>query len=325
MEEVLYPAKKAYLHIGIGLLLIAIVSVVAQYLFAIIVQVMRKHGVALADKNWILWAATFIPIYVIAIPMGLTYMKKVPNSIKKSEKLSIKRFLTMLLVCFPMFYFGNVIGSMLSQLLSGGTAENALETYVEQTGILKIVVMVLVGPLIEEFVFRRTLINKTRQYGEKQAVLFSAVAFALFHMNLYQMFYAFGLGLVFGYVYLKTGKLIYSYILHVIVNLIGSVIAPFVAGLFDADTMIEAAEEADWSALIHAYVGMTVYYLYVFAIMGLSVWGLIVFANRMKKLTFDGSVHEMDKSEIVQSMYLNVGFILFAVVCIAFMVLNLLN
>ena len=57
-----------------------------------------------------------------------------------------------------------------------------------------------------------------RRYGEKTAIVFSALAFALFHMNLFQFFYAFGLGLIFGYVYTRTSRLRYSVLMHMLID-----------------------------------------------------------------------------------------------------------
>ena len=44
-------------------------------------------------------------------------------------------------------------------------------------------------------------------------------------MNVFQFFYAFGLGLMFGYVYTRTSRLRYSVAMHMLINLNGSVLA----------------------------------------------------------------------------------------------------
>ena len=68
--------------------------------------------------------------------------------------------------------------------------------------------------ILEEFIFRKMVIDRIWQYGEKIAVVTSALIFALFHINLFQFFYALGIGLIFAYVYLRTGKLRYTIIMH---------------------------------------------------------------------------------------------------------------
>lgn len=105
-----------------------------------------------------------------------------------------------------------------------------------QTNIWNVVFLVIVGPIFEEWLFRKQLIDHTRKYGEKTAILLSGLAFGLFHMNLFQFFYAFLLGLMFGYVYTRTSKLRYSTAMHMIINFNGGVLAPWVLTRVDLDS-----------------------------------------------------------------------------------------
>jgi uncharacterized membrane protein len=54
----------------------------------------------------------------------------------------------------------------------------------------------------------------------------SALLFGLFHGSLNQLCYAFLLGLVFGYVYIRTGKLRYTIMLHIGINSLSTVLLP---------------------------------------------------------------------------------------------------
>ena len=92
-----------------------------------------------------------------------------------------------------------------------------------QTNIWNVVFLVILGPIFEEWMFRKQLIDHTRKYGEKTAILLSGLAFGLFHMNLFQFFYAFLLGVMFGYIYMRTSKLRYSTAMHMIINFNGAV------------------------------------------------------------------------------------------------------
>ena len=67
-------------------------------------------------------------------------------------------------------YAGNLIGTFLSLLLSGGQAQNALYSFIQTDSPVKIVVIVFLAPVIEEFVFRKKLIDRARRYGEKSAM-----------------------------------------------------------------------------------------------------------------------------------------------------------
>ena len=78
--------------------------------------------------------------------------------------------------------------------------------------------------------FRGIMLNKIRIYGDKVAIITTAILFGLFHANFSQFFYAVALGLVFAYVTLKTRTIKYSIILHIAVNMVGSVIMPAIVG-----------------------------------------------------------------------------------------------
>ena len=126
-------------------------------------------------------------------------------------------------------YSGNIVGSLLQGAVdffipvSLPPLAEALDTdHLE----IRAVLAAFASPLMEELVFRRCLIDRLRPYGERAALLTSALAFGLFHGTVSQLCYGFLLGLVFGYVYLKTGRLRYSLILHTAINAISTLLLP---------------------------------------------------------------------------------------------------
>ena len=87
---------------------------------------------------------------------------------------------------------------------------------------LYLFMVVCAAPIIEEFIFRgvflRALLSK---YSANKAIFFSAVIFALIHIQPMQMLGALALGLYFGYVFTKTKSFSTVAILHMIANLVG--------------------------------------------------------------------------------------------------------
>lgn len=57
----------------------------------------------------------------------------------------------------------------------------------------------LVGPVLEELIYRGVLLRRLQPYGGRVAVVLSALCFGLMHHDLYQGLSAFWGGLVFGY------------------------------------------------------------------------------------------------------------------------------
>ena len=253
-------------------------------------------------------------------------MQKVPCEQQDTRKLSGKNFFIFMLMCFPLMYGGNLIGTLLSTLLSGGTATNGLFQYVFDESPLKLIVIVLLAPMLEEFLFRKQLIDRCAKYGEKTAILFSALSFGLFHMNLYQFFYAFGLGLVFGYVYTRTRRLRYSVIMHMVINFLGSVLAPFLLSRMGTDTFMQvAAGQMDDAALLALLPNMAGFLLYAMALLGLSIAGLVVLISKAPKLVFLPASEELSQKDRFKAVYCNVGTILFALFCIAFIIFSLIK
>ena len=173
--------------------------------------------------------------------------------------------------------------------------------------IWRVLCMVILAPVIEEFLFRRQIIDRIRVYGERRAILVSAVMFGLFHGNLSQMFYAGVLGLVFGYVYLKTGKLRYSIILHALINFMGSILAPELLSSLDL-----AAESVPVPAVI-----------YLVLLCALSYLGLLLFILRSRFITYrQAQLQQTNKKGFILT-WTSVGMLVFTACCPFQIILNL--
>ena len=82
-----------------------------------------------------------------------------------------------------------------------------------------LITMCVMAPLAEELAFRGLFLTKLRRYGNTWvAVIISSAMFALWHRNLGQLFPTFCMGMIFAWVYLRTGKLRHAVVLHSISN-----------------------------------------------------------------------------------------------------------
>ena len=104
--------------------------------------------------------------------------------------------------------------------------------------------------------------------GPAVAMSVSALVFGLAHGNFYQFFYAFLLGLIFAYIYLRTGKVRYSMMLHMMVNFCGSVI-PIL--------LMRVADENEVAAILASVTQLT--FMGVF-----MLGGLILFICKWKEI-----------------------------------------
>ena len=128
------------------------------------------------------------------------------------------------------------------QIMSGLTGGNF---------ILSFICVSIFAPLFEEWLCRgvvlRGLLTTMRPAS---AIAVSAAFFAVLHMNPWQALPAFLLGVVFGYVYYKTGSLKLTMLMHFVNNTMALVMSR-IPSLQDAETFADVM--SPW-----AYAGVAV-------------------------------------------------------------------
>ncbi len=305
------PAKRRYSILGLGVSAILVVVFLLQIIGAAILGKFYPDDII---PSWLFWILSFAPLYLIAVPVGLQIFKKVPSSPPEIHDLKPGRLLTAFLISMFAMYAGNLLGGFflsLIQAIFGLSAENPLLSYTTDDSLaLRILFMVILAPLIEEYIFRRQIIDRTRIYGGQTAVIASAVMFGLFHTNLFQFFYATALGLVFGYVYLRTGKLRYSVAMHMLINFMGSVLAPAMA---DAVSALSGTDLSDPAAIETILPQLISYTLYSILSLAATIAGLVLFCINIRKISFPASEFDLPKGKRLKTVLLNPGMLLFLV------------
>ena len=142
----------------------------------------------LYENSWGIWLLTFAPQYLLGIPVGLLLLKRAPAHPPEKQKLGGARAVKFGFICVFLMYGGNLIGTAFTALMGaiqGGTVGNPLMSYVTGENLAaQILLITVLAPLVEEYVFRKQLIDRMGIYGGKTAVLLSALLFGLFHGNL---------------------------------------------------------------------------------------------------------------------------------------------
>ena len=318
----LNEAKKHFSRLGLGTFVILGLGSVVQILAMGVVDRVFPQWM---ENSWGMWLITFAPLYLIAVPVGLLLLRKVPAKPLEKHDLKPGRYIVSAIICIFMMYAGNILGTVITallQLLPGVSAGNPILGYATDNALLpKVLFMVILAPVIEEYIFRKQLIDRMHVYGEKLAVITSALMFGLFHGNLSQLFYAFALGLVFGYVYLKTGKLRYSIGLHMLINFIGSVVGPF---FLEKLAILDTMETMDMAALEPILPWLLGFGAYVLVLIGLAVTGLVLLCINKRRVSFATAELELPKESRFKTVYMNVGMILLILGCAALIISNMM-
>lgn len=327
--EWLKQARRDFSRIGASLCLMVVIwYALATVLEGALYAAVGGKGEA---PNWVTYVGSGVPLYLIAMPIAVMLMGK--STVIETRKFDMKPglFFKLLLMCLPMMWAGSVFGSMLSMVLSNGEATDRVADLAMQTNIWNVVFLVIVGPIFEEWLFRKQLIDHTRKYGEKTAILLSGLAFGLFHMNLFQFFYAFLLGVMFGYIYMRTSKLRYSTAMHMIINFNGGVLAPWILTRVDLDQLdkvSQAAENGNVAAMeqwasqnVEGLAIMLVYFVLYGAVI---LAGFVLLIRNFKKFEFYTAPEELPRGTRAKTVCGNVGMIMFIMVTCMLTAVNLL-
>ena len=109
--------------------------------------------------------------------------------------------------------------------------------------------------------------------------------------------------------------------MHMILNFMGAVVAPWVIKISGLDVnstsvQMQLVMEKSW--------GMRIYMGYMMLYLGATVAGLVLLIIRWSHIYFLPAPEELMKGEKAGTIYLNVGFFVLLCYCIASMVYNLL-
>lgn len=144
--------------------------------------------------------------------------------------------------------------------------ELADEAGLTDTSVVMVLYVCIIGPMVEELGFRGICTEYLKRgFGFWPTCIIQAVFFGIMHMNAMQASYAFVIGLGLGYVYMKTGNIIITMILHMCYNSFSTLISyiPWDKLLGDASASADTVDAASAGGLGAAVV------TFVFLLLGL--------------------------------------------------------
>lgn len=230
-------AYALFSRIGLALLALQFVTFAVQYAVShgIIALASRDAYNALMNNTWwFIWLLSLLPVYGVALPIFYLLLPKPVGNLPPVErkKMGVGSLIAALTMCICALYAGNLIGSNLSVAISELLGKNAINPVSSLVGegivplIATVLFGVILGPMGEELIFRRLLTDRLTPFGEGVTVLFSGLAFGLFHGNLFQFFYAFFVGCLLAFIRIRTGRDLYNILLHSALNFFGMVVSP---------------------------------------------------------------------------------------------------
>jgi len=335
----LNAARRRFSRIGWAMFLYTVVSTLVAY--AIYYAVLNFAPYIIAE-DWFLWVYSIAPMYVIGFPIYLAILKGSPKETIEPQKLGAKGWFVFLLISVTLLYVGNIIGTYLMAFVSLATGKEIANPVAEMLSgssfWINALVVAVIAPIVEELIFRKLILDRIHVWGEKTAIVFSALLFGIFHGNFYQFFYAFALGLLFAYIYIRTGRIRYTIALHMFINGFFGVFANWVISkvplelletLADSEYIesLYASEEA-MTAFIEQLMphlpGLALYCFYAFALFFMALGGFVVYLIFRKKLILKKSAFELPRGYICGPVYGAPGVMVAITLGVILIALNLI-
>lgn len=219
---------------GIGFLVFSseLVFRLLSLIFSIFVSVSGITYVPYFMENYIAISESyhgiilFVGIFLVGLIYCLLSDTKI-SSVITFKKIDKNKFVPYILLGLGIGYFGNIIASYFVTNLETIGFANKLDFSQINSNVFGLVVMTFVTSVTpafaEEFLFRGVILGKLRKYGDGFAILTSAILFALMHVNLSQIPFAFVGGLFFAFITVKTNSIIPAMIIHFLNNLLSCV------------------------------------------------------------------------------------------------------
>ncbi len=309
--EELITAKKHFSKMG----WFYVAAVAALYLVEVplvfVVSLLRPEW--LGDGN-ITVLLSMIPMYCVAFPLLIFLMKKMVPAVKlEKHKMTAGQYVLSAVICLGLAYASNIFGNILTFLIGafkGGLVENQIASLAESLHPAMILIyMVICAPVMEEYIFRKLIVDRTVRYGQGTAVVVSGLMFGLFHGNLNQFVYAAVIGMFLAFLYVKTGDLRITISLHMLFNFVGGFLSSLLLRAIDLEGYLAAAEEGDFQSIIsymsEHVAGWVLYGIFLLFVIGMLVTGLVLFIVFAAKRRF-----ALEKGEVTLPRGLRANLVL---------------
>lgn len=282
----------------------------------------------LEDYNFTIILSSVIQ-YLIAFPVTLLLVRRIPKAAPEKHNLSVKSFLKYGAVSLLLMQVGNSLSSTIMtymELALGDVPDNSVNTLLSETNLLLSALIVgIIGPVVEELLFRKLFIDRLTPYGEAVAIFFPALMFGLFHGNLYQFFYAFFIGCAFSLIYVRTGKIGYSVLLHIFVNLFCGVLPSYLISLLDYDELI--LELTTLGTITEEYLAANMLPLIILGVYELLLsaavfTGLVVLLRNLKSARPRKGEITIPRGSVMDTLFFNAGTVALIVVCTIIIAIN---
>ena len=190
------------------------VYVILNIAAGVFIGIAPELGIALPD--WIMYIISEAIAFIIVLIYMLIMKINIRRDMQYKSIGGKDIFMSLLtgVLILPMVLFLNAF----TMLFSDNYIQESAQGLLEYPYIAQLILIAVIPPLVEEFIFRGLFFGTYRKCGVLRAALMSGLVFGMFHLNINQFAYALVSGVIFAYMVEATGSIWSSVIGHFVVN-----------------------------------------------------------------------------------------------------------
>lgn len=139
----------------------------------------------------------------------------------KGKKIKVEQY-----NLFPYILLGIGVTTTYNMILFAMNLGNEVNTNINI--VFNIICSGIIGPIFEETLFRYSFINYLKKFNStKMSIIISSIVFAICHTGITTIIYAFIIGLVNSYLYIKKKNILVPIVIHMSANIFVNVLNIF--------------------------------------------------------------------------------------------------
>lgn len=207
----------------------------------------------------------------------------------------------LLLLGISFCSFANIAASMLESMFDRAGISYEVDFGDNPKGILgfllSLIATVIVPALVEEFACRGIILGSIKKYGEGFAIIVSSVMFGLMHSNFEQIPFAFLVGIVLGFITVKSGSIWLAVLVHGFNNFI-SVLYTYIL-----------------SGIPPIYQNLS-YTLFLILCLFIGLFAITKLYNKVNCLCLDKKDAKLALSQRIKTFFTSIPVIIYIAICL---------
>ncbi|RPF43086.1 CAAX prenyl protease-like protein [Hydrogenoanaerobacterium saccharovorans] len=293
--------KKAFSRIGWAMTALIAVTYATQFGLS---RLMKYYIPQFLNNEVFWWILATIPLYIFGLGVLLLAVRGMPAAkMTEGKDLTAPQIGALTCITLALSVAGGIATLILNGILGlikGSPVADPSSTIENMSIIPTFLVVGIIAPVVEEYIFRGILIDKLRAYGEAICVFASAFLFSLLHGNSYQLISTFIIGAVLAYVTVKTNTIVYAILIHMSNNILAIIAA-----------RITTTQNVFGAAVFSVFT------------MALIIAGFVFFGLSIKRISLDNGRNSISVWERLRVFILSPGVMVYTIINLLLIVFSI--